>query len=507
MPATTAKRRLMVLMALCCLAMLAPSARAQGAFQDLDNQRLEADAVALAVAGDYADALERFEELARRQPDSFVPQYNIASMLSRLGRVDEALNALDAALNLGLDDLAHLRNDPDLEPIRDTDRFRAILDAWPERMEALADQRFQAMLERFGERSHVEEDPFLRLRFVVGLPRTSFAMARAELDIVARWAMAELFGNLLEADEAAVPWVSVAIPTDEGFARWAHGRHGEAARDSSRQIAGTYDHDRKELVCKDLGATLRHEVFHALHYRSQGLEGQRHAMWIMEGLASLVEDFDPTENGEPAFAQSWRTNITRKALRANQIKSIADLAATPDHIFVGTAPLMHYGHARTVMLYLFAAGKLPDFYRHYVDTWDHDRTGVLALERTFDADMAQVEASFRRWVERLPVAPEQNHPPSATLGIDVDGERGEGLAVLRTVRGSPGRLAGLRPRDVLVAVNGQGTRDINELYRVLGRYMPGDVVVLSVRRRDEMLELPTRLASSREFQTVPAGVR
>lgn len=507
MPANTAKRRLIVLMALCCLALLAPSLRAQGAFQDLDNQRLEADAVALAISGDYADALERFEELARRQPDSFVPHYNIASMLSRLGRVDAALNALDEALDRGLDDIAHLRNDPDLEAIRQTDRFMAILETWPARMERLATRRFAELRQRFGDRYHVEEDPVLRLRFAVGLPRTSFAMARAELDIVSRWAMAELFGNLLEADEDAVPWVGVAIPTDEDFARWAHGRHGEAARDSSRQIAGTYDHDRKELVCKDLGATLRHEVFHALHYRSQSLEGQRHAMWIMEGLASLVEDFDPAEGGTPAFTASWRSNITRKALRANQLKSIADLAATPDHIFTGTAPLMHYGHARTIMLYLFAAGKLPEFYRQYVDTWAHDRTGVLALERTFDAGITQVEASFRRWVERLPVAPEQNHPPSATLGIDVDGERGEGLAVLRTVRGSPGRLAGLRPRDVLVAVNGQGTRDINELYRVLGRYMPGDVVILSIRRQNEMLELPARLASARDFQVLPAEGR
>jgi S1-C subfamily serine protease len=60
---------------------------------------------------------------------------------------------------------------------------------------------------------------------------------------------------------------------------------------------------------------------------------------------------------------------------------------------------------------------------------------------------------------------------------------------------------------VLVAVNGQGTRDINELYRVVGRYVPGDVVVLSVRRGRQMLELPTTLASRREFETItiPGG--
>ena len=473
----------------------------------LSDAQLETEAYSLAMEGDFEAALPLFEEMARRDPESFVPQYNIASALARLDRIDEALDALERALELGFDDLAHLRHDPDLEPIRETPRFKAILETWPQRMEGLAEARFEALVRKFGGGYHTEEDAFLRLRFAVGLPRQSFDMARAELDLTSRWAVAELFGNLVEADEASVPWVSVAIPTDSDFTKWVRLRHGEAARGASRQIAGTYDHDRKELVCKDLGATLRHEVFHALHYRSQSLEGQRHASWIMEGLASLVEDVDLDPDGTPSFAPSWRTNIVKKAHEGNGLKTLQQLAETPDHLFVGTSQLLHYGQARAVMLYLFAAGKLGDFYDHYVDTWERDRTGVQALERTFDASIDQIEVSFRRWLDSLPIAPEQHHPPMATLGIDVDGERGEGLAVLRVVRGSPGRNAGVRPRDVLVAINGQGTRDLNELYRVIGRYQPGDTVVLTLRRGRQMLELPARLGSRRDFDTVrvPGG--
>ncbi len=473
----------------------------------MSDAQLETEAYALATEGDYAAALPLFEEMARRDPESFVPPYNIASALAQLGRVEESLDALDHALELGFDDLAHLQNDPDLEPLRGSERFAEILDAWPARMEALAQARFDALIQRFGGGYATEEDAFLRLRFAVGLPPESFAMARQELDLVSRWAVAHLFDNLSEADDTSVPWVNVVIPTDGDFARWAAQRHGASARGATRQIAGTYDHDRKELVCKDLGATLRHEVFHALHYRSQSLLGQRHASWIMEGLASLVEDVDPNPDGTPSFAPSWRSNLVRKAHRGNGLKTLEQLAQTPDHLFVGTSQLLHYGHARTVMLYLVAAGKLEAFYDNYVDTWERDRTGIQALERTFEAKIDQIELSFRRWIERLPVAPEQHHPPTATLGIDVDGERGEGLAVLRIARGSPGRKAGLRPRDVLVAINGQGTRDINELYRVVGRYLPGDTVILSVRRGRRMLELPAELASRREFDTVriPGG--
>jgi len=491
----------------CVILIFHAIAIAQNEPAQLSDAQLETEAFSLAMDGDYEAALPLFEEMARRQPESFVPRYNIASSLAQLGRTDEALNALDRALELGFDELAHLKNDPDLDTLRDSDRFQAIVDGWPERMEALAKTRFDGLIRKFGGGYYTEEDAFLRLRFAVGLPQQSFSMARDELDTVSRWAVAELFDNLVEANEASVPWVSVVIPTDSDFQRWARQRHGDAARGAARQIAGTYDHDRKELVCKDLGATLRHEVFHALHYRSQSLEGQRHASWIMEGMASLVEDFDTSANGTPSFAPSWRNNLVRKAGAGNRLKTLQQLAETPDHLFTGTSQLLHYGHARTVMLYLVAAGKLGEFYDNYVDTWDRDRTGIQALERTFGTEIDRVELSFRRWLDHLPVAPEQNYPPNTTLGIDVDGERGEGLAVLRLARGSPGRNAGLRRSDVLVAVNGQGTRDINELYRIIGRYVPGDIVVLSVRRGRQMLELPARLASRREFDTVtiPGG--
>lgn len=497
----------MIRSAIAGLLVLCAAVFAQVEPGQLSDAQLETDAYALAMDGDYESALPLFEEMARRQPESFVPPYNVASSLAQLGRNDEAFEALGRALELGFDDLAHLRHDPDLEPIRQDDRFAQIIETWPQRMAGLAEARFDALLREFGGGYHTEEDAFLRLRFAVGFPRESFDLARAELDTVSRWAVAELFGNLVEAEAGMVPWVSVVIPTDRDFARWAAQRHGEAARSATRQIAGTYDHDRKQLVCKDLGATLRHEVFHAMHFRSQTLEGQRHASWIMEGMASLVEDVDPSPDGTPAFAPSWRTNIVKKAHRGNGLKSLQQLAETPDHLFVGTSQLLHYGHARAVMLYLVAADKLDVFYQNYVDTWERDRTGVQALERTFEATIDQIDTSFRQWLDRLPVAPEQHHPPMATLGIDVDGDRGEGLAVLRTVRGSPGRNAGVRPRDVLVAVNGQGTRDLNELYRVVGRYVPGDTVVLTVRRGRQMLELPARLGSRRDFDTIriPGG--
>jgi len=462
-------------------------------------RELDAQAAALVERGDFAAAAELYRRLIELQPGSFIGHYNLACTQAQRGDVDTALESLERAIELGLDDLTHITLDPHLEPVRRSPRFAELVERWPQIIESQGRARFEEVLDRFGDRYRAIEDERLRVRFAVGLPAESFALARAELDSVAHWALDELFTNLDDAH--AVPWVSVIVPTDGDFARWASQRHGERARDAARQIAGTYDHDRKELVCKDLGATLRHEVFHALHYRSMALEGQRHAAWILEGMAALVEDFNPGRSG-PAFTPSWRTNIARKALRLDSLMTIEDLATMPDHVFVGQLPLTHYGLARTFMLYLYAAGELDEFYHNYLDTYRQDRSGLAAIERTFNAEMPQVEASYRRWLEQLPVAPEQNHPPGVSLGMDVDGERGEGLEVLRTLRGSPARAAGVARGDVLVAINAQGVRDINELYRVLGRYGPGQRVTLTVRRGRHLLELPARLADRERFPTI-----
>ncbi|MEO1007268.1 MAG: PDZ domain-containing protein [Planctomycetota bacterium] len=471
------------------------------------DEDIEAEAAALAASGDFAGAAIRYRELTKRRPDSFVAWYNLACALAQLEHPDEAWGALERSIELGMNDLTHLRLDPHIEPLRGGERFADLEARWPEIMERQAEVRFARAIERFGRGYHTQRDDLLRVRFAVGQPRQTFDMAHEELHIVSRWAMEHLFANLADAEDGTVPWVTVVIPTDADFASWARERHGDAARGPTQQIAGTYDHDRKELVCKDLGSTLRHEVFHALHYRSQSLHAQRHAAWVLEGLAALVEDFDLDYQGTPVFVPSWRTNAARRAFRGGRLKTIEQLTSMPDHIFVGQSPLLHYAEARTLMLYMYAAGRLAEFYRNYVDTWEEDRTGLAAILRTFDATLPQIEASYRRWVQSLPTAPEQMHPPAATLGIDVDPERGEGLAVIRTVRGSPGRRAGLRPRDVLVAVNGQGTRDINELYRVLGRYTPGNLVVLTVRRGREILELNARLGRSSDYEqiVVPGG--
>ncbi|GEM_PF-2267443 len=82
---------------------------------------------ALFSAGRYEEGLAEFRRVLERDPGNLDARYNIACGLSRLGRADEALSALQEAVNGGFHDADFARKDPDLESIRSDPRFEGIL--------------------------------------------------------------------------------------------------------------------------------------------------------------------------------------------------------------------------------------------------------------------------------------------------------------------------------------------------------------------------------------------
>lgn len=458
-------------------------------------------AVRAFLAGQYPQAEEILREQLAIDAGNFVVHYNLACALAMQLRPDEANGALRRAIELGFSNRVHLENDPYLRSLHGTDAFRALLEHW----DGVIGMQRQVRLEhaRGWVRGRTIErgDETLRFDLISAHDEPSTDQALVEIRRVASWSAGVMPG--VDRPERA-PFVTVILPDAQDFLKWAMWTYGQLARRAFSGIGGAYEHDDKRLVAQDLGATLRHEFFHVLHWREMDRLGQVHPIWIQEGLASLVEDMDPVAIvrrrggalpgaedgalGDDAFipVPSWRTNIVRRVARTGGLPRFSELGELDHQTFSNRRPLATYAHARTVFLFLHDLGVLGAWYRVYTTDAQHgfasDRRGLAAMERVLGMELPAIEARYREWVTReLPEVAETGGDLRAVIGVDIEQGEGDGPVVSATP-GASRRRTGLRRLDVITAIDGRPVRDMKELVRVLSDYDPGETVTISYRR-------------------------
>lgn len=424
----------------------------------------------------FLEAAEALEALARERPrDAFV-RYNLACARSMGGDLAGAEQALEDAVAAGFIEFFHMERDPHLEPARGTRTFRLLIKGWPELLNARGESDLAALRDRFVAGAaptgyRFESDPELRLHYASSFDGETFEDARAQIARVTVWAERELFPKVPEEEAAARPdpWVSIVLPTPQDFFRLVF----------SGGIGGYYDKDRRRLVTQDIGPSLRHEFLHVLHWRYAERLGQKHPLWIMEGLASLLEDVEtPGEASTGGFVirPSWRTNIAGRLARGAGLMPLARFISLSDEKFMAERPRAGYGQARALCMYLHEKGKLGAWFAEYTRRYGEDPTGKLALEAVFDLPLKKVEAGFRAWAAALPEVAEQAKPGKFGLGVSVSGGRGDGVEIDRVVTGS--RLSGgiknpLRFKDVIYEIEGQQIRTLDDYVRVIGELQEG----------------------------------
>jgi tetratricopeptide (TPR) repeat protein len=79
------------------------------------------------MIGEYDHAVRLFRRSLEKEGKDPLAQYNIACGLARLGRNDEALDALERSVSLGFDRAAQITGDFDLVSLRDEPRFRRLI--------------------------------------------------------------------------------------------------------------------------------------------------------------------------------------------------------------------------------------------------------------------------------------------------------------------------------------------------------------------------------------------
>lgn len=457
------------------------------------GQEWRAEAQRLLGESRWAEAIDEFDTILRSRPTDVESRYGRVVALAQVGDADAAIAGLAEAIRLGFTDFHRLERDRRLAPLRANGEFLAIIDGWRDLLDTRADVNEESLRRLFGAGHVVERDPRLRLLYSSAWRDETFGLARREIETVAQWAADALFDEYTVTDSAENPkpdpWVSVIIPTPERFAAMM------IALGAGPNVGGLYDQDRGQLICRDIGPSLRHEFLHVLHWRLLTRLGQSHPDWIMEGLGALVEDFDlaADEPGGVRPAPSWRTNVAKRLLEIGQLTPIEDLARMDRATFRGRRPNAQYAQARALMLYVFERGALGEFFRAYVAGWGDDPTGLDALESALGEPIGAIERGFRAWLADLPLVAEEITPGMASLGVVVIAGRGDGPVVDEIPAGSPARAAGLRAGDVLLSVDGRATATMLDLVRVLSQHDPGETVEIIARRGRRALVVPMTL--------------
>lgn len=436
--------------------------------QSINRSGVEREVLQAFDAGDYTRAIALLNEYLDRLPNDPVMLYNLACAHARLGDADSAASALHRAFKNGFDNINHMRTDPDLASLREHPIYREILDAADRITHRKSQSALEQWREAYGtEHYRYETDEKHRIHYATALDEVSHREMRDMLEKQADQVATSLFGDVQAS------YILIAIPTPQDSDKFFNG---------DRSIGGMYQHGLRRLVARDIGNSLRHEYFHALHYGHMEKLNQPHALWVQEGLACLYEDYDLSEDGTITYLPNDRQLVVKSRARAGRLPKWNEMFSLTAEQFMEKA-LQYYPTVRSIFEYVAAEGKLKIWYDAYVVHFDEDRTGAKAFEVAFGKPLADVERDWRRWVIDQPTIELGIRPERAALGIrTTENGTNDGVMVTDVMRGSAAAEAGLRKGDIIVSLNDRPTRSIRDMHKIIAARDTGDQVLVRARR-------------------------
>lgn len=417
----------------------------------------------------------------RRDPTDL---YNGACALAQLGRLNDAEKRLLDAVKAGFRDFDAMEEDPDLEPIRASQTYAAIMEA-RERVERGGERNsspnsnpsprsksargstldpLAVWRAAHGDDYRYEIDAERGLAYATFLEEASHTRMKAMLDALGAHLLKDYFGK------------SPADPVLVAIVRPADARK-YLERD---EIKGMYLHESRRLVARDTGQSLQHEFVHLLHFAHMERSGQRHPIWVQEGLASLYENYTIGANGTIEFHPNIRFNIARKQVLSKTSTSWKELFALRPQAFMADAERL-YPQVRAIFEFLAREGKLIDFYKALCATSRDDPDGSSAMERTFGVPLTKIEERWKKWMIDRGAIDDTVSRRDASLGLTAE-DAGDGVRIRSFVIKSAAKAAGLRVGDVIFAIDGVRVSNREELVLAVARLNIGDAVRVDYRR-------------------------
>jgi C-terminal processing protease CtpA/Prc len=124
----------------------------------------------------------------------------------------------------------------------------------------------------------------------------------------------------------------------------------------------------------------------------------------------------------------------------------------------------------------------------------------VAKVAAFAADLVTALAArpARPTYVSVPRPPPVSYGTGATLGTIPDMSSSPGGVRLNGVReGGPAAGAGIRGGDIIIRLGDHDVTDLYAMTNALGKYQPGDIVTVRVRRGDETLDFSVTLGGRR----------
>ncbi|MEE2681632.1 MAG: PDZ domain-containing protein [Planctomycetota bacterium] len=493
-------RHALILAVLLCSGMISDPVAAQ--VTRPSRVALERQIITAFGRDDVRRALRLIERYLVHWPDDQDMLYNSACGHALVGDRERASEQLLEAVRKGFRDFDYMETDEDLASIRDHDVYLAILEArdriresrppvetgpdleaeneWRGSPTATRSNRgseeFAEWKQRHGESYRFESLADQRLHVASTLPEEARREMMDMLRNQGRYLSEELFG-MIQPD-----WVFVLIPS----------RSDARSFDLDDRTAGWYEHSRRMLTTADIGASLRHEFVHVLHWGHMDRLQQRHPMWIQEGLASLFEEYELRDDGRSIrFKPNERHNVVYELVVKGQTPPWRRMFSLNTTQFMRSANRL-YPITRSILEYIASKGLLVDWYRNLTQNWTMDQTGVLAMETTFGRPIDEIEASWILWVKSRGRFDDSIGRGDASIGIQAENDV-DGCRVTLVHEGSGASDADIRPGDVIVRMGAQSVRSTRELMLEVARRSTGEIVVIRVRRGDEYLDLSVKM--------------
>ncbi len=421
---------------------------------------------------DYMLAAELLTTHLERFPHDMIALYNAACAFSQLGELDRAADHLSRSVRAGFVEFDYMAADPDLDNIRSHTVYARIMELRDEAYAKLGARLMETAREEFtGEEYRYETDDLRHINYVTALDDVSHQEMRRMLE-----AQADHLADVLFEDAPSY-FTVIVVPTPEDA------QH--VIRDWS--VGGIYEHPRRRLVARDIGLMLRHEFTHLMHYGHMERIGQQHSLWVQEGIAALYESYVLQPGGAIRFLPNQRHNLVRLLREQGKLASWRDLFSSDAEEFMRGAA-ENYPQVRSVFHFLDDHGKLVEWYRTYVETFEEDSSGIQAFETVFGTELEEVEKRWRTWLRVQPPVDDFVGRGDASLGVQfVEDGVNDGVLIDMVLRGSAAADAGLQSGDVIVSFDGQPVRSHFELLVAVGGKNVGDEVPVRVRRDGEYL--------------------